>query len=307
MIQAFKNLLKQWLPRQWVAAVQLAKAVSPRLDRLEKQSTLLSEAMARSQHAALLPDASESTAFNRHELKVYSQNGEDGLLLHLFETVGTGRRTFIEFGIGDGRECNTANLSLNFGWSGLLMDCDPEKVAKARAYYARQLGARQDAVSVHECMVTKDNIDKTLTEHGPGADLDLLSIDVDGNDYWIWQAIVSLSPRVVVAEYNAAFGFERAITVPYDPGFRRWEKHPGGLYFGASLAALAKLGEEKGYRLVGCDRHGVNAFFVRQDLAVDDLPAVEVRDAYFPLDDRLLGVAGPERFAEIAAMPFDEV
>ena len=307
MIQALKNLLKQWLPRRWVAAVQLAKAVSPRLNRLEKQTTLLAEAVARARHEALLPDASQAADFNRHELKVYSQNGEDGLLLHLFEAVGTGRRTFIEFGIGDGRECNTANLSLNFGWSGLLMDCDPEKVAKAKAYYARQLGARKEAVAVHECMVTKENIDETLRQHGPGEDLDLLSIDVDGNDYWIWQAIVSLSPRVVIVEYNAVFGYERAITVPYDPHFRRWEKHPGGLYFGASLAALAKLGYEKGYRLAGCDRHGVNAFFVRRDLAPESLPAVEVRKAYFPLDDPLLGVVTPDRFAEIAAMPFEEV
>lgn len=303
--QIVSALLKNTLPRAWVDAIRTARALPNRVTILERKLELLAESQVREVYAPLLPQQEGPAAFRQYEAKVYSQNGEDGLLLHLFATLGAPNRTFVEFGIGEGRECNTANLSLNFGWRGLLMECSAERAAKARAFYRHRLGGDADRVHIVETMVSPDNINELLRQHAPQGELDLLSIDIDGNDYWVWQAITS-SPRVVVVEYNAVFGPTRAATVAFDPQFSRWDKHPSGLYFGASLAALARLGAAKGYRLAGCDRHGVNAFFVREDIA-GDIPALSPEAAYYVLHDHQLGLIGEERFAEISALPFVDV
>lgn len=301
-----KKAIKRVVPARWLGAWHAYRLLPQRVDLLEKQARLLAAASAHAGHPSLHDPARALAPWNRHELKVHSQNGEDGLLLHLFSVIGAGGRRFVEFGIGQGEECNTANLSLHFGWQGLLMDCGPGKAAAARAYYARRLGPRADGVRIIDARVTAENIDALLAEHAPWTPIDLLSIDIDGNDYWVWEAITA-APRVVVIEYNAVFGPERAVTTPYDPGFDRWAKHPSGLYFGASLAALTRLGARKGYRLAGCDSHGVNAFFVREDIAPEPLPAMTAAEAYFPLQDRLLGWIDAARYEEIAHLPLETV
>ena len=224
--------------------------------------------------------AAEPAPLNRAEARVYSQNGEDGILAWLLAQVGAPNRTFVEFGIEDGRECNTANLSRTFGWSGLLLEADASHVESARAFYDRFPGVR-----ILRAEVTPENIDPLLREHGP-PEVDLLSLDIDGNDYWVWRAITAIEPRVVAIEYNATFGAERSVTVPYRDGFDRYAEHASGFYHGASLAALAKLGDEKGYALVGCDSRGANAFFVRRSLLAEQLPEVEPHEAWFPLWER---------------------
>ncbi|MGH2997182.1 MAG: hypothetical protein ACRDM9_12780, partial [Gaiellaceae bacterium] len=129
------------------------------------------------------------------------------------------------------------------------------------------------------------NIDALLGEHAP-PDVDFLSLDIDGNDYWVWQAISAAEPRVVAIEYNASFGPERSVIVPYKDGFDRYREHVSGFYHGASLAALTKLGAEKGYALAGCDSRGANAFFVRRELLGGALREVEPSAAWFPLWER---------------------
>ncbi len=194
----------------------------------------------------------------RSERQVTSQGGEDGILAELFDRLGTNHRYYVEFGCGDGLQCNTTQLRRQ-GWHGLLMD----GVAAPAA---------PDAV-IHPAWITAENIEHLLDRHGVPAEPDLLSIDVDGNDYWIWRAITR-RPRVVVIEYNANLPADRAQTIPYDPA-HRWD---GSDFYGASLLALAQLGRAKGYTLVYCTQAGVNAFFVRSDL----LPGVE------PVDPGLL-------------------
>lgn len=291
--------------RLWLESVRLLKSTGPRLELLEKQSTLLSTLVARNLHPELLPPPAGTDLFNRHEFKVYSQNGEDGLLLHIFSTIGAQSRFFVEFGCGIGSECNTANLSVNFGWRGLLLDADVGRLAQARAFYQRALPPNSDSVRIERAMITAENINDLLRPHVPAREIDLLSIDIDGNDYWIWHAIDVIEPRIVVIEYNAVFGPHRSLTVQYDPEFIRWEKYPGGTYYGASLTALTRLGSQKGYRLVGCDRQGVNAFFVRG--TADKLPAVAPEVAYRPNNDRSLGLLSGDRFVEIQHLPFVEV
>src|SRR5690606_10522146 len=128
--------------------------------------------------------------------------------------------------------------------------------------------------------VTRDNINRILREHGVTGEIGLLSIDIDGMDYWIWEAITEVSPAIVVIEYNHRFGAERAVTVPYEENFDRRETHPSLVYYGASLKALEQLGDTKGYVLVGCGRAGLNAFFVRRDLLPSAMKAMTAEEAF---------------------------
>jgi hypothetical protein len=185
-------------------------------------------------------------------MKVRSQHGEDGILEAIFRVVGTTNKYCAEFGAGSGRECNSAYLVRAQGWSGLWMDGNP-----------RKSGASSGAVKVRQEFITADNIAALFAKHGVPREFDLLSIDIDGNDYWVWKNLVDYRPRVVVIEYNAAVPPTEARVIAYDPAFV-WQKTD---YYGASLLALERLGHAKGYALVACDESGANAFFVEQKLA----------------------------------------
>lgn len=243
----------------------------------------------------------------RYEFRAHSQNGEDGILLYLFSVTGTANRRFVEIGIGDGTECNTANLSLNFGWKGLLIDRDEKAVDAARTFYATKLGERAKDVRSEAHHVTRGNVNEPLLASGFEGEIDLLSIDIDGNDYWIWEAIEVVSPRIVVIEYNATLGWEYPLVVPYDPHFSRFERHESGFYHGASLAALVKLGNSKGYCFVGCESAGVNAFFVRRDASLGKVQDVPVDQAWAPTYSRIRYGSAADQFERIRDLPFVEV
>jgi hypothetical protein len=120
-------------------------------------------------------------------------------------------------------------------------------------------------------------VNQLIADHGFAGEIDLFSLDLDGNDYWIWEAMTACSPRIVILEYNSMFGPDRAVTVPYDPAFDRHRHHT--IYYGASLTALAKASERKGYLLVTVEPTGVNAFFLRNDLAAH-IPACDPARAF---------------------------
>ena len=194
-----------------------------------------------------------------HERQVHSQGGEDGVLAHLFACVGTTNRHFVEFGAWDGRNLsNTAHLRLGSGWQGLLMDGDPERVSDV----------------VCEEFVTAENIQALFAKHAVPRAFDLLSIDIDGNEYWVWKALREWRPRVVVIEYNVFFGIDVSKTMPYDAA-HRWDKT---MFHGASLAALRKLGREKGYTLLHTDSYSPNAFFVDDALLPEGLIDRPIRE-----------------------------
>ena len=176
----------------------------------------------------------------------YSQNGEDGIIEAIFAKVGTTNRFFVEFGVEDGMQCNARYLMKHRGWKGLLMDGQDQKPGSP----------------VRQEFITAENVEELFRKYGVPASFDLLSIDVDGNDYWIWKAIAHFHPRVVIVEYNACVPALPAKTIPYLADFA-WDKTD---YYGASLGALDKLGKEKGYTLIATDPHGVNAFFVEESL-----------------------------------------
>ncbi len=235
-------------------------------------------------------------ALLRHrEFRVFSQNGEDGLLAFIFSEIGVTNRQFVEFGVDDGRECNCANLAIWFGWSGLMLEGNARAARRARDYYAKLERSGCNSVQVHQAHVTAENINQTILAAGVEGEIDLLSIDIDGNDYWLWEAIEVVNPRVVVIEYNASFGL-RSISVPYDPQFVRFRRHPSGWYHGASVVALEKLGERKGYELVGTDSRGVNAFFVRKDALSGRLRALPAKAAYRPQKKRMAVATVDQQF-----------
>ena len=191
-----------------------------------------------------------------HEFKVFSQNGEDGVTLEILRRIGVVHEFFVEFGGGPGLENNTRVLTDLLGWRGVLMECDDVTFELLR----RSLGGREEQVAVRQERVTPDNVEDLLRRNGVPADLDVLSIDVDGIDYYIWEALEAFTPRLVVIEYNGSLPDTPLVQPSDGPA---WQ---GTSFFGASLEALIQLGRRKGYTLAHTELTGLNAFFVRDDL-----------------------------------------
>ena len=211
-------------------------------------------------------------SFDEVGFRAYSQTNEDGILLYLFALLGTTDRRVVELCVEEGIECNAANLIVNHGWVGLLFDGSERNIAAARRFYARCRDTWIKPPDLVSAWITAENVNTLLQTHGFTGEVDLLSIDIDGMDYWIWKAIECLRPRVIVVEYSNGFDPGQAVVCPYDADFGRAGKPLGQA--GASLAALVALGRAKGYRLVGCNQFAFNAFFVRAGLAPDLLPEV---------------------------------
>lgn len=209
------------------------------------------------------------------EFQVFSQWGDDGIIQYLINEVKPESETFIEFGVENYTEANTRFLLLNNNWNGLVMDSSEKNIDYVKndeIYWKHNL----KAVSA---FITKENIDDLILNAGFKNSIGILSIDIDGNDYFIWETLKTVIPDIVVIEYNSIFGPNRSITIPYDPSFTRKEKHWSHLYFGASLPALCDLADKKGYAFVGSDSHGANAYFVRKE-KLGNLKALTAKDGY---------------------------
>jgi hypothetical protein len=198
----------------------------------------------------------------RYGYKVYSQNDEDGIIAEIFRRIGTTSRTFVEFGVETGVECNSVKLLVD-GWRGLWIESNGTSTAAIRREFAPFIS--EGKLVLQESRVTAENINALIGQGRFSGEIDLLSIDIDGNDYWVWKAIDTVNPRVVAIEYNATLRPPMAVVVPYRAD-AQWD---GSNYYGASLEALVRLAAAKKYRLVGCSIAGVNAFFVRADLTAD--------------------------------------
>lgn len=254
---------------------------------------------------AALGEKSQRNELRSREIKLYCQNGEDGLLLYIFSKIGVTNRKYVN--IGCGGSSNTANLVINFGWGGLELDGSAENVQQTIRFYVDKIGSEPRGLSIKQGWLTRDNVNRVIAENGATGEIDLISIDIDGNDYWIWEAIDVVNPRVVLIEYNASFGAERSLSVKYDPNFERWEKHPSGWYHGASLAALTKLGKRKGYALIGCEFNGVNAFFVRYDLIQGSFVEVPPSEAFYSHFQRSKRMTDDEQFNTIRELDYVEI
>jgi hypothetical protein len=199
--------------------------------------------------------------------KCYSQNSEDGILLYIFSIIGTTNKVAVEICAGNGIECNSANLVVNHGWWALLFDGSAENISVGTEFFRTNLRSFIRAPWLVEAWITRDNVNDLIQNNYVSGEIDLLTIDLDGNDYWIWNSLDVIKPRVVVVECQSNnWGTERAVTIPYREDFVADFSEGGSTYCGASLPAFVNLGKKKGYRLVGVERYGFNAFFIRDDI-----------------------------------------
>lgn len=205
--------------------------------------------------------------------RVFSQFEEDGLLLYIFALIGMDSKVFVEIGSDDGVNSNSANLYFNFGWRGLFIDGNKTSINRGKNFFGKYPHPWFHQPHFTHAMVRADNVNDLILKAGIEGEIGLLSIDIDGNDYWVWDAIDCINPQVVIIETHNEFGMEN-IVVPYDANYSYPGKHP--LYHGASPIAMTNLAKKKGYRLVGANDLGFNFIFVRNDLAVNDLPEVTV-------------------------------
>ena len=196
------------------------------------------------------------------EFRVFSQWGDDGIIQYLINKIPIINHTFVEFGVEDYTESNTRYLLMNDNWKGLVIDGSYSNICNIKSSYYYWM---YDLTAVCSFIDT-DNINNTLLDNGFKGDIGILSIDIDGNDYWVWKAISVISPCIVICEFNSVFGDQHSITVPYNPSFQRTEEHCSNLYFGASLTALKELASEKGYSFIGANSSSVNAYFIKSDL-----------------------------------------
>jgi hypothetical protein len=251
---------------------------------------------------------SEDKIDNIHdvEVKVFSQFGDDGIIQYLINVIDIHNETFIEFGVEDYTESNTRFLLINNNWRGLVIDGSRENIEYIKN---DEIYWKYDLTAVHH-FVTTDNINKIFVENSFSGEIGLLSIDLDGNDYWVWQAIDVVKPIIVIIEYNSIFGKEHAVTVPYDPAFFRTKAHYSNLYWGCSLKGCYLLAEKKGYSFAGSNSNGNNAYFVRKD-KISKLRTLTVDEGYVESKFReardingcLTFVSGADRLKVIEEMP----
>ena len=269
-----------------------------RLDEIKLNQGLILSELNRGKSSLRLRD---------YEFRIFSQCGEDGIIQHLIDVVPLADDTFIEFGAADFWESNCRFLLCKDDWRGFVMDGSADNVAEIQAssYYW------QHDFTALAAFITRDNINELLARSGFGHDLGILSIDIDGNDYYVLEAIQDYRPRILICEYNAVFGPTRKISVPYVADFERNAVHYSNLYFGASLGAMTHGAMKKGYSLVGVNTNRSNAFYVRDDLLNDRLEVLTAEAAYVPSraregrdpEGRLSLVGGEDRLNLLQGMP----
>jgi len=266
MINRLKNKLR----------TLIASQIEPCHDDLFMQIDLMKFEVGQLQ--ARLLRGQSITRLQEAEFKVFSQWGEDGIIQYLIRQVPMGDTSFIEIGVENYWESNTRFLLMNDNWRGLIVDGQD-----GHERFLEKSGLRwRYQIDPVTAFVNRDNINSIIAQASFGGDIGLLSIDIDGMDYWVLEALTVVSPRIWVVEYNPRFGLKRSVTVPYDPAFSRTQAHYSNCYYGASLPAFCRLAESRGYQLVGIASSGNNAFFVRRDVCPEGWPRLELRDIQLP-------------------------
>ena len=213
--------------------------------------------------------------------RVYSQFEEDGLLLYIFAVIGFQSKKVVEMCCGGGVECMATNLIINHGFEGFLFDGNSVNVANANAFFKSKQDCLLNTPHIQHAWITKENVNDLLINIGATGEVDLFSLDIDGNDYWIWQAIDAIQPRVCIFETQNVIPSDRSITIPYSADFYCWDKKGYEQDFrSVSLLAMTNLSKSKGYRLIGAHRHGFNAIYMRNDIGSNEFPEVSVESVH---------------------------
>lgn len=238
---------------------------------------------------------------------LYSPTYEDGILLYIFSLAGMTSKKCVDIGAGSIEGSTVANLIVNHGFTGLLIDGSSKDIQRVKEYYANHRETKFSPPLAVSTMVTVENVNTLLKENNFVGEIDLLCLDIDGVDYWILKEIDVVSPRVVVVEYQDILGPDRAWTVPYKSDFNVHDypaNRQANNYCGASLRAFVNLSKRKGYRLVGCNKGGWNAFFVRDGVCDKYLPEITV-ESCFRYDWNKYGIEN--RFPLVMDMNWEEV
>lgn len=240
---------------------------SPSINQQIQTSLQTQWLMAKKQNIKVFDDIKDAG------FRCYSQYEEDGIILYLLSMVGISNRTVVEICCGTGDVCMATNLIINHGFKGYLFDGDASNIRFAKSFFAHQTDCRAVKPNITKAWITKDNVNDLIRESGIEGEVDLFSLDIDGNDYYIWEAIDVIRPRICVFETHDMVPTNLAVTIPYKEDFYVWDKPGTEKYFrSVSLAAMDKLARKKGYTLVGSHKHGFNVFYVRNDLLHDLLP-----------------------------------
>lgn len=230
----------------------------------------------------------------------YSEFEEDGILLYIFALVPPLNRKCVEICAGNGRECMSTNLIINHGWWGFLFDGNERNVRDGNRFFANHKDTFLAPPRFTAAWVTAENVNELLERAGAVGPVDLLSLDIDGMDYWVWKAMAVIQPQVVVCEIHSQIPPDQALTVPYDPKFVYQSED----FRGASLAAMCKLGRDKGYRLIGTHRFGFNAFFMLKGVGETFFPEVDLATC---LNDPVSQSLRRERWPRTREMAWQEV
>ncbi|MBX3593340.1 hypothetical protein [Sphingomonas sp.] len=244
------------------------------------------------------------------EFQIFSQWGEDGIIQYLTQNIEIEHKTFVEFGVETFREANCRFLMQKDFWSGMVIDGSTKHIAKIKN---SNFFWRHDLTAI-EAFISRENIAE-LIDRAPLKGIGILSVDIDGVDYFVLEALGHLKPAIIIVEYNGLFGPTATVSVPYSADFWRTKAHHSNLYYGASIAAFDYLLASRSYKLVGGNMAGNNAFFVREDLLTDKIRPVSVADAFRETsfaegrraDGTLDFVRGLDRRAAIADLPLYDV
>jgi len=233
------------------------------------------------------------------EFQIFSQFGDDGIIQYLVNKLDIPNKVFIEFGVENYKEANTRFLLINNKWSGLVMDGSKQNTD----FIGRDALCWSNDLHVTHSFITAENINELISDFlskGYPSEIGILSVDIDGNDYYVWKKIDVINPVIVICEYNAIFGDQKALTIPYDPDFYRF-KNDHTPFYGASLKCLCILAEQKGYHLIGCNGNGNNAYFIRKD-KIGNFKPLTCEDGFVEaayrefFDDSGVRVYGKKRF-----------
>ncbi len=248
---------------------KVGKMVNKFIGRNDTQKILLGKILAKMNN-----EKKEINCLEELEFKVFSQFGDDGIIQYLISKIEM-PNNFIEFGVETYHEANTRFLVVNNNWSGLVIDGSRKNI---QSIYHQDIYWKSNLEAI-EAFITAENINDLISSNGFSGDIGILSVDIDGNDYWVLKNIEVVNPVIIIVEYNSIFGKEKSISVPYNTSFFRTQAHFSNLFYGASLPAFCHLCNEKGYTLIGCNSSGNNAYFIRND-KLGDLPTPTLEKAF---------------------------
>jgi hypothetical protein len=285
-------------------SLNIIRGLAQNLRDLDKVLVNQGRALAANYRSTVFPSLQDA------EFQIFSQWGEDGIIQYLTQNLSIENTTFIEFGVETFREANCRFLMMKDFWTGMVIDGSSANIALIEK---SQMHWRYPLTAI-EAFISRENIAE-LIERAPFKDIGILSIDIDGVDYYVLEALSHVRPAIVIVEYNGLFGPTAKVAVPYSADFQRGKAHHSNLYYGASISAFHHLLSPRGYALVGGNAAGNNAFFVRADLLNDKIKAVDVQDAYRDASfseardpsGKLTFVRGQDRRAVIADLPLFDV